>query len=196
MNFYDLIKGHRSVRHFSGRPVAKEKIDRVIQAGLCVPLGADKAPLKLIVVYERETKQKIRLEAEKIERAFKRGAGGNNDSHSSKSSICKSNWKMPFLEEAPCLIIVCGQSGQPYQAASTWLALGNMMLKANEEGLGSLCYSPTLNTFLRKILNIHPQFIPVAIMPLGYCAEGLFPRMPPEEEKVFKNILNGRFKWR
>lgn len=196
MNFFDLIKGHRSVRHFSGRPVAKEKIDKVVQAGLCVPVGADKAPLKLIVVSKHETKQKIRLEAEKIERAFKRGAGGNNDLHSSKSSIYELSWKMPFLEEAPCLIVVCGQSGQPYQAASTWLALGNMMLKANKEGLGSLCYSPTLNTFLRKILNIHPQFVPVAIVPLGYCAEGLFPRMPPEEEKVFKNLLGGRFRWR
>ena len=195
MNFFELIKRRRNVSHFSNRPVAEEKVNRIIQAGLCAPVGADKAPLKLIVVTRQEIKQKIRLEAERIEKALKRGASGNNDSQSSKFSGGESSWKMPFLEEAPYLIIVCGRSGQPYQAASTWLALGNIMLKATEEGLGSLCYSPTLTSFLHKLLNISPGFMPVAIVPLGYCAEELFPRTQPEEEKVFRNLLGGRFKW-
>jgi len=188
MNIIDLIKNFRNVTNFSSRPVDREKIDRVVKAVHFSPVGTDKIPLKTIVISESETKHKLRQAAENIERAYQQGTdNGNNSSN--------SDWQKPFLEEAPYLVVICSLSGQPYQAATTWLTLGNLMMAAANEGLGSLCYAPSMPTFLRKVLDISAKYMPIAIVPVGYSAEDLFPRHNPAEEKMFRNLFSGRFNW-
>jgi nitroreductase len=193
MNFFDIIKKHQSVSRFSNKAVPKDVIDRIVKAAAQSNNGNAKTALKIVVVSNAKKKQDIRIAAEKVEKAYYFGATDNSaDSEAQKNSA----WQMPFLEEAPYLVVICGPSGQPYWAASTWLALGNLLLATNKEGLGSRCYTPTMATYLHRILNIPPKFMPIAIVPIGYSAEDLFPVVKPEEERMLKSLFTGRYVWR
>ncbi|NLI15923.1 MAG: hypothetical protein GX409_06540 [candidate division Zixibacteria bacterium] len=193
MNFFDIIKKHQSVSRFSNKAVPKDKIDRIVKAASQSNNGNSKAAIKIVVVSNPKKKQDIRLAAEKVEKAYYYGAAANRPESEPAND---SAWQMPFLEEAPYLVVVCGPSGQPYWAASTWLALGNILLATNKEGLGSRCYTPTMATYLHRILNIPPKFMPIAIVPVGYSAEELFPSVKPEEERLLKSLFTGRYVWR
>jgi nitroreductase len=193
MNFFDIIKKHNSVSRFSNKAVPKDKIDRIVKASLQSNNGNAKTALKIVVVTNAKKKHDIRAAAEKVEKAYYFGAANNAQE---PDAVKDTAWQMPFLEEAPYLVVVCGPSGQPYWAASTWLALGNLLLAANKEGLGSRCYTPTMATYLHRILNIPPKFMPVAIVPIGYSADDLFPVVAPEEERILKSLFSGRYVWR
>jgi len=194
MNILDIIKKRRSVGTFANRPVEQAKIDRIVKSVEFSPMGSEKIPLKVVVVCKPDKKKQIRLAAEQVEKAYLQGASVFDDSNGS-GSAGDDEWKKPFLEEAPYLLIICSLSGQPYQAASTWLALGNLMMAATEEGLGSLCYTPSMPTFLRKLLDLTAKYMPIAVIPVGYSADELFPMLEPKEEKMFRNIFSGRFSW-
>jgi len=181
------------VTRFALRGIEKEKIDRVVKAASYDPPDGQKAPIKIVVVSKTEMKQKIRQTAEQIEKAYTQGAGNGN--HGPTHQFGETGWRKPFLEEAPYLIVACGLVGQPYQAASTWLALGRILLAASDEGLGSLCYTPPMPAFLRKVISIPPRYMPVAIIPVGYSAEELFPMIDDEDERKFRNLFSGRFNW-
>ena len=189
MNIIDMIKNHRSVKRFSKRPVDSDKINRIVNSVNFSPLGTDKIPLKTLVITKYDLKVKLRQAAEQVEKAYQHGiAKDDNGSNDAK-------WEKPFLEEAPCLLVVCSLSGQPYQAATTWLTLGNLLMAAMKEGLGAMCYAPSMPTFLRKVLNTPPKYMPIAIVPVGYPADELFPSINPDEEKMFRNLFSGRFNW-
>lgn len=194
MNIIDIIKKRRSALNFSNRPVEKEKIERIIKAVEFSPVGTEKIPLKVIAISKPIQKQQIRQAAEQVEKAYLRGASVFDDANGPNFND-NGDWKKPFLEEAPYLLVICSLAGQPYNAASTWLGLGKVMMAATEEGLGSLCYTPSMPTFLRKVVNITARYMPIAIIPVGYSADELFPSLKPEEERMFRNLFAGRFKW-
>ena len=193
MNFFEMIKRHKSVSRFSNKTVAKEKIVRIVKAALQSNNGNVKTALKIVVVSNAKKKHDIRVAAEKVEKAYYYGASSDATLQETRTDAA---WQMPYLEDAPYLIVVCGPSGQPYWAASTWLAQGNLLLATNKEGLGSRCYTPTMATYLHRILNISPKFMPVAIVPIGYSADDLFPVVAQEEERMLKSLFSGRYAWR
>lgn len=195
MKILEIIKKRRSVTRFSIRTVEKEKIDRVVQAASYDPPEGQKAPIKIVVISGVEIKQKIRQTAEQIEKAYIQGAGNGNGDRELQLQLGETGWRKPFLEEAPYLIVACSLVGQPYQAASTWLALGRILLAASDEGLGSLCYTPPMPAFLRKVISIPSKYMPIAIIPVGYSAEELFPTIADEDERKFRNLFSGRFNW-
>lgn len=188
MNIIDIIKNYRNVTHFSDRVIEADKIDRIVKSVNFSPLGSDTVPFKAIVVSKKSVKQKLRQAAEQVEKAYSHGAGNGDGANN-------SDWKKPFLEEASCLVVICSTAGQPYQAATTWLTLGNVLMAASEEGLGVLCYAPSMPTFLKKVLNLPPKYMPIAIVPLGYPADELFPVSNHEHEKMLRNLFSGRFRW-
>ena len=189
MNIINLIKSFKSAERFSDRVVEPEKIKQIIKAVEFSTLGSEKVPLKTLVVTKPGDKYKLRQAAEQVEKAYARGAGNGHNNGD-------KNWNKPFLEEAPYLVVICSLSGQPYKAATTWLSLGNLMVAAFNEGLGSLCYAPSMPTFLRKVLDIPRSYMPIAIVPIGYPADSLFPSIDEEHEKAMRNLFSGRFRWR
>jgi len=195
MNIIEIIKKRRSVSNFSSQPVEKEKIDKLVKAVEFSPMGSDKLPLKVIVISKSRQKQQIRQAAEQVEKAYSHGASVFSESERNDLFDDNHEWRKPFLEDAPYLLIICSLAGQPYNAASTWLALGKVMMAASEEGLGTLCYTPSMPTFLRKVINIAAGYMPIAIIPVGYSSDELFPSLKPEEEKIFRNLFAGRFNW-
>ncbi|MCD6161100.1 MAG: nitroreductase family protein [candidate division Zixibacteria bacterium] len=188
MNIIDVIKSYRNVASFSDRAIEVDKIDRIVKSVNFSPVGTGTLPFKAIVVSKKSVKQKLRHAAEQVEKAYSHGTGNGEGTNN-------SDWKKPFLEEASCLIVICCTVGQPYQAATTWLTLGNVLMTASDEGLGVLCYAPSMPTFLKKVLNLPPKYMPIAIVPLGYPADELFPISDQKHEKMLRNLFSGRFRW-
>lgn len=190
MNIFEIIKKHQSVSRFSDRALSSEKINKLLNAAMSSLNGNSKSSVKIIVITESAKKKEIREAAEKAEKAYCLGASQKDDAAANES------WRMPYLEEAPCIFVVCGLAGQPYWAASTWLALGNLLLAADEEGLGARCCTPTMATYLQRILDIAPKYLPIAMIPVGYSADELFPTVEPEQRKALKNLFSGRYVWK
>ena len=50
MDLLDLLKQRRSYRQYTGEPVEKELLDRIVEAGLLAPRGRNITPEELNVV--------------------------------------------------------------------------------------------------------------------------------------------------
>jgi nitroreductase len=55
----DLIISRQSVRKYSEKPVEKEKIERIVEAGRMAPSACNAQPWKFIVVTDPELIQEI-----------------------------------------------------------------------------------------------------------------------------------------
>jgi iodotyrosine deiodinase len=69
-DFYRELKGRRTVRHFSDRPVPREIIMDCLQAATTAPSGANHQPWHFVAISDPDLKRRIRQAAEEEERAF------------------------------------------------------------------------------------------------------------------------------
>ena len=71
--------------------------------------------------------------------------------------------------DAPYLIVVAGETDKPYWLESTWISISYMILAAENEGLGTLTYTPAETDFLNDLLELPKNFTSVVIIPVGYA---------------------------
>ena len=111
-----LIKERRSIRRYKKDMVPKELIDQVVEAGLYGATGMGSQSPHFIVVTNRTLRDEISAENRRI--------GG---------------WQENFdpLYGAPVVILVVVDKNAMTGVYDGSIALGNMMLKAHELGLGS-----------------------------------------------------------
>jgi len=182
-----LMKNRRSIRKYSKEPIPLEKIYHVLEAGRYAPSGANMQPWIYIIVTDKELKEKIRKEAEKIERNFHERAPDQLKRWLKEQKITPEK---SFLTEAPALIIVAGLTKAPYWLESTWISIAYILLSAESQNLGTLTYTPIETVFLNKLLNIPDYCHPVAILPIGNSAERPSPETrarKPLERMVYLN---------
>jgi len=72
-----------------------------------------------------------------------------------------------FLVDAPYLVVVSGEVNKPYWLESTWLSIAYFVLAAENEGLGTLTYTPAKMDFLVELLDMPDGFESVVILPIG-----------------------------
>ncbi len=58
MAFIDLAKDRYSLRKFSSKPVEKDKLDLILQAGQAAPTAANIQPHRILVVENEEARRK------------------------------------------------------------------------------------------------------------------------------------------
>jgi len=188
------MKNRRSIRKYSKDSVPLEKIYQVLEAGRYAPSGANMQPWIYIIVTDNELKEKIREEAEKIERNFHEKAPEQLKSWLNEQKITPEK---SFLTEAPALIVVAGSTKAPYWLESTWISIAYILLSAESQNLGTLTYTPTETVFLNKLLNIPDDYHPVAILPIGNPAERPSPETrtrKPLEQMVHLNKYSDQWK--
>ncbi|MGQ9460880.1 MAG: nitroreductase family protein [Candidatus Bathyarchaeaceae archaeon] len=183
----DLMKSRRSIRKYRKEPVPLEKIHRIMEAGRHAPSGANMQPWIYILVTDNKLKEKIRKEAEKIEKNFHNKAPNKLKKWLKEQKITSEK---SFLTEAPALIVVSGFTEVPYWLESTWISIAYILLYAESQSLGTLTYTPSDTSFLNKLLNVPEVYRPVAILPIGYPAEKPSPETRPRkslEEIAYEN---------
>jgi len=183
----DLMKSRRSIRKYKKEPVPLEKIYKIMEAGRCAPSGANMQPWIYILVTDNKLKEKIRKEAERIEKNFHNKAPNKLKKWLKEQKITSEK---SFLTEAPALIVVASFTEAPYWLESTWISIAYILLYAESQNLGTLTYTPSDTTFLNKLLNVPEVYRPVAILPIGYPAEKPSPEKRPRKplgELAYRN---------
>jgi iodotyrosine deiodinase len=178
--FHELMSRRRTVRSMSSRPVPLECIDRAVRTAATAPSGANQQPWKFVIVDDPMLKREIREAAEAEEKA-------NYESRFPERwvealSPLGVDWKKPFLEEAPLLIVVFKEAHgidaqgnkvtHYYVNESAGIACGMLIAALHNMGLTTLTYTPNPMGFLSRILQRPPNERPVMVLPVGYPAEG------------------------
>lgn len=182
MEVIEALLNRRSCRHFSGQPVEKETIMKLLECANFAPSPANKQPWGFVVTsnpaYNLELKKRVEAVKEKI--------------------AAKSGWKwllsyqVDFIEQAPILIAVTGdperngaeqfldEPSMGYEHACC-AAIQNILLAAHSLGLATLWLSLFEKKDARSIFGIDQKQDPVAIICLGY-PQGPMMVPPPRKE--------------
>ena len=159
MNVSEAIRARRSIRLFRNKGIPEEVLERVLDAGRVAPSARNMQNWLFIVVREKETRARLMAAAK----------------------------NQTFVGQAPVVIVACGtmcdyvmSCGQPAYTVDVSIALDHMSLQAIEEGLGTCWVCAFSEAEVKDILGIPEDLRVVALLPIGYPAEG--PEARPRKE--------------
>ena len=174
--FLSEAQRRRTVRDFSDRPVPRDIIEMCILAAGTAPNGAHRQPWHFVAVSNPEVKRAIRIAAEEEERAFY-GGRAPEEWLEALAPLGTGEAK-PFLERAPYLIVVFGESyavakdGEKsknyYVTESVGIATGMLITAIHRAGLVSLTHTPSPMAFLNEILGRPQNERPFLILVVGF----------------------------
>ncbi len=160
-----VILTRLSVRHFTGEPVAKETLKEILKAAMAAPSAVNTQPWAFIVVTKREI----------------------------LDQLCAGLPYAKMLDKAGAAIIVCGLPQKNEIAQKYWImdcsaATENILLAAHALGLGAVWTAVYPDTqrieFVRKILQIPQEVIPLNVIPLGVTVNEEKPKNKYREENI------------
>jgi nitroreductase len=194
-NFLNSIKSRRTVREFSNKEVPLEVIKNCILTANTAPSGANKQPWHFVVVKDKKTKKKIRIEAEKEEKEFYNNRA--TEEWLKDLEQFGTNPSKPFLEEAPYLIAIFEEKYSVdkervkhknyYVKESVGIATGFLITALHQCGLATLTHTPSPMNFLNKILQRPKNEKPFLLLIVGYPKEGT--KVPNIKKKRFEEIV-------
>lgn len=178
--FLARMRTRRTVRHFSQRAVPRDILERCILAAGTAPNGANRQPWRFVVVGDSAIKRRIREEAEKEEEAFYNGRAPRE--WLDALDHLGTDEHKPFLERAPWLIVVFGESYEQradgrklknyYVNESVGIATGMLITALHDVGLVTLTHTPSPMKFLNEVLERPDNERPFLILVVGYPADG------------------------
>jgi len=192
--FFQKVSSRRSVRDFSKDIFPIEIIKNCIKSASTAPSGANKQPWHFVIVKDPTIKRKIRKAAEIEEKEFYGGRAPQE--WLDDLNQFGTDWKKPFLEEAPYLIVVFSKkfdinddgtnTKNYYVSESVGIASGLLLIALHNAGLVTLTHTPSPMSFLSEILNRPPSDKPYLIIPVGFPSENA--EVPNIKKKTFKEI--------
>ncbi len=197
-DFWRIIFGRRSIRRYRPDPVPYELLERVLTAAIWAPSAHNRQPWRFVVVTSPERKQAL---AEAMAQRWRRDLGSEGWAEADiEARVRRSHQR---LTDPPALVVGCltmqdmddypderlQEAERTMAVQSVALALGNLMLAAHREGLGScwMCAPLFAGDEVRTALDLPDDWEPQAIITLGYPAETrTSDRKPLEEVVVWK----------
>lgn len=192
--FHEAMRTRRSVRTFSTDPVPFDVIENAIRVAGSAPSGANQQPWVFVVVKDPVTKRQIREAAEVEEREFYDRRAP--DEWLRALEILGTDWRKPFLEDAPCLVAVFKvdyglrvdvdghevTAKHYYVTESVGIACGMLLAALHVSGLATLTHTPSPMGFLARILERPKNEKPFLLVPVGYPAESVMvPRIAKKD---------------
>lgn len=196
-DFEAFMDQRRSVRTFSSAPVDKAIIESLIRTASTAPSGAHKQPWTFCAVSNPAVKASIRKAAEVEE--YENYHGRMSDEWLDDLQAFGTDWKKPFLEVAPWLIVIFkkaydlnadGSKAKNYYVnESVGIAAGFLISAIHKAGLVTLTHTPSPMNFLQKVLDRPDNERPFLLLPVGYPADDavvpVLKRKTLEEISVF-----------
>lgn len=150
MKLKEAIDARRSVRGYTGEPVAKETVTAILEAGLKAPSGKNGQPWRFIAI--QDDKELLRA--------------------LSKQTVYES-----FVGTADCLLVVLLDKSASYHYIKDCQAVGacieNMLLTAADLGIGACWIGEILgrDASVKKLLALDNSVELMAVIALGYGAD-------------------------
>ena len=147
MTVHDVIRIRKSVRSWEDRPVARETLERVLEAARLAPSARNDQEWRFVVVTDEATRKQL-AEAAK---------------------------NQTFVGQAPVVIVACAETDRRTMSCGhlaflidTAIAIDHITLAAVEEGLGTCWIGAFDPARIRSILGIPASVEVVELLPLGY----------------------------
>ncbi len=150
MAFLDLAKKRYSSRKFEDKPVEKELLMQVLEAGRVAPSAKNKQPWHFVVITKDESLKQMH-----------------------------ECYEREWLKTAKCVIVVCGDhreawrrsDGKIHTDIDVAIAIDHMTLAATDLGL-STCWICKFDVMkCAKFLELQEGVEPIALIPIGYPAD-------------------------
>jgi len=164
MEAMETILGRRSIRKYTGEPVADEQIKRILEAAMAAPSAHNRQPWHYIVIRNKAT----------------------------LFEIPQFHNYSKMLEQAPLAIVVCGdlelEGGTGFWVQDCSAATQNILLAAEAIGLGAVWLgvypNETLVKNLRELLRVPEKIVPFCVVSVGHPLEEKSPSNRYNEARV------------
>ena len=168
MTFQELINHRQSVRRYQGKPVEREKIERIIEAVHIAPSACNSQPWKLIIVDQPDLKNEV------AKATFSKTVAFN------KFAVEAPVIAVLVIEKAKLIAQIGGSiKNQEYPVYDIGIAAAHFCLQAEELGLGTCMIGWFDEKKIQQLLNIPEKRKIGLLITLGY---------PPEDYKLRKKI--------
>ena len=172
---YDNILSRSSIRSYESRSVEKEKIEKLLKAGMAAPSAANRQPWHLVAITDKDVLQKV----------------------------ADANPNAGFAAKAPLVIVVCGDTDQalPGDGQAFWVqdcsaVSENILLAAHAMGLGAVWtgFYPIQERCraLADVLGLPSNIVPLNAIVIGYPKAPGTPKDKWDAAKVSYNHFGGK----
>lgn len=187
MELLELMKSRRSIRKFLAAPVEKEKLEKIMEAGIYAPNPGGRQGAKILMLTDAALIEKIGIVNADCEN---RNWGGNGVSAEQPSIIDDLSIRSGFYG-CQALGIVCvpkAMAGKVNGIGSAFVCAENMVLQAYDVGVSSCIVGRAESTFshpeMAALIHewvIGEDYIPIVFVCLGYI-DGDYPKIKPRKE--------------
>ena len=174
MTVLESIRDRRSVRSFTKQEIPAKLIDRLLELGTRAATGSGQQPWGFVIITDQAELKQLSDDTKKYLREhldqypyFRQYLDWLKDEH------------YHIFYEAPCLLMIYGNSASHWYVYDCTLAAGNIMLAAGEYGLGTcwigfaeqVCDTPAW----KEKYHVPANYNLVCPMVIGYPKERLTP---------------------
>ena len=151
-DFLELAESRYSVRKYSNEQIKKEDMDKILHAGQVAPTAANVQSHRIFVLQSEE-------------------------------ALTKAKAVTRFHYNAPTILLICTNTDESYKAmdgndsgpVDAAIVVTHMMMEAFDIGVGSCWVRGFDENQVRNVFNLPGNLDPVAMLDLGYPAEGSHP---------------------
>lgn len=147
MDFLELSRKRYSVRSYSDRPIEKDRLDKILEAGRNAPTALNMQPQKIYVIQSDEGREKVK-------------------------KITHCHYHAPCY-----LLVCYNENESWFGPDNAFGAIDaaivgtHMMLEATEQGLGTVWVAAFYQEMVKKVFDLSDNIIPVALIPIGYPSD-------------------------
>ena len=192
----DAIYTRRSIRKFQKKNVPKEILEQLVDAGRMAPSAKNRQPWKY-VVYGGKNKEEL---LKGMERGLLREEEGESVLPNSGYGLADARNTLRIMREAPIIIIVLNTNGKaPFvqidaddrvmeicDTLSIGASIENMLLKAEEIGIGTLWVANTCFAYPEIVEYLKTEHQLVGAVAVGYADEEPMQRPRKELEDIIE----------
>lgn len=184
----------RSIRRYKDKPISKEIIEQIIDAGRQAPSAKNRQPWKCIV-FENEAKAEL---LSCMERGLEREYKGEAVLPKSRFGLTDARHTLRIMRQAPVVIVVLNTNGEsPFlpidedkrvseicDSLSIGAFIQNMLLEAQELGMGTLWIANTCFAYPELLEYLQTEEQLIGAVALGYPDEKPAARPRKELEEI------------
>jgi nitroreductase len=187
------MQTRRTVRSFSNEKFPMTAVENAVRIAVSAPSGANKEPWSFVIITDNNIKTEIRKAAELEEKEFYTHRATRE--WLEDLNPFETDWHKPFLETAPCLIVVFKQIYEfeknskrknYYVNESVGIATGFLLMALHQIGLVTLTHTPSPMGFLEKILDRPKNERAYLLIPVGYPDKKA--KVPVLRKKAFEDV--------
>ena len=157
MSLLDVIFRRRSIRSYKKEPIPDEVLRNILEAGRLAPSADNAQPWHFIVVTDSRIKEKL----------------------------SRGRWNY-FIKDSAVTVVGCGYKENEWSTIDVTIALENMVIAAEAQGVGSCWIGDFVEEEVKKLLGIPNNLKVIALVSFGYPAE----KPTPDNKKSLREIVH------